>query len=72
MARRASLTSASLCIAGVLVAVAAVACGSSNDSTFGNGNGAGDPNAGTSGSNTAFGGTSGGAVDPNAGRKSVV
>ena len=35
MARRASLSSASLCIAGVLVAVAAVACGSSDDSTFG-------------------------------------
>ena len=67
MARRGSLSSTSLCIAGVLVAVAAVACGSSGDSTFGDGNGgAGDPNAGTSG-NTAFGGTSGGVVDPNAG-----
>jgi uncharacterized protein YegL len=68
MARRGSLSSASLCIAGVLVAVAAVACGSSNDSTFGdpNGGGGGDPNAGTSG-NTAFGGTSGGVVDPNGG-----
>jgi len=67
MARRASLSSTSLCIAGVLVAVAAVACGSSSDSTFGNPTGGGaDPNAGTSG-NTAFGGTSGGAVDPNAG-----
>ena len=60
MARRATLSSTSLCIAGVLVAVAAVACGSSGDSTFGDPNGgAGDPN-GTSGGNTAFGGTSGG------------
>jgi uncharacterized protein YegL len=67
MARRATLSSTSLCIAGVLVAVAAVACGSSGDSTFGDGNGgAGDPNA-SSGGNTAFGGTSGGVVDPNAG-----
>lgn len=67
MARRATLSSTSLCIAGVLVAVAAVACGSSSDSTFGDGNGgAGDPNA-SSGGNTAFGGTSGGVVDPNAG-----
>jgi uncharacterized protein YegL len=60
MARRASLSSASLCIAGVLVAVAAVACGSSDDSTFGDPTGGnGDPNSGTSGSTTAFGGTSG-------------
>jgi uncharacterized protein YegL len=59
MARRATLSSTSLCIAGVLVAVAAVACGSSSDSTFGDPNGGtGDPN-GTSGGNTAFGGTSG-------------
>ena len=66
MARRATLSSTSLCIAGVLVAVAAVACGSANDSTFGNpdGTGTGDPNA-TSGGNTAFGGTSGAVADPN-------
>lgn len=66
MARRATLSSTSLCIAGVLVAFAAVACGSSNDSTFGDPNGGTDPN-GTSGGNTAFGGTSGGTVDPNGG-----
>ena len=65
MARRATLSSTSLCIAGVLVAVAAVACGSSSDSTFGNGGGTGtDPNGTTSG-NTAFGGTSGAVADPN-------
>jgi hypothetical protein len=66
MARRALLSSTSLCIAGVLVAVAAVACGSANDSTFGNpdGTGTGDP-SGTSGGNTAFGGTSGAVADPN-------
>ncbi len=61
MARRASLSSSTLCMTGVLIGVAAVACGSSNDSTFGNPGGGTDPNAGTSGSNTAFGGTSGGA-----------
>jgi uncharacterized protein YegL len=68
MARRASLSSLSVCFSGVLVAIAAVACGSASDSTFGDPNGGTptDPNAGTSG-NTAFGGTSGGAVDPNAG-----
>jgi uncharacterized protein YegL len=66
MARRASLSSTSLCIAGVLVAVAAVACGSASDSTFGtpDGTGTGD-SSGTSGGNTAFGGTSGAVADPN-------
>jgi len=68
MARRASHSSASLCIAGVLVAVAAVACGSSDDSTFGDPSGGGDPNGGgTNGSNTAFGGTSGGPGAPGTG-----
>jgi Mg-chelatase subunit ChlD len=64
MARRATLSSTSLCIAGVLVAVAAVACGSSSDSTFGNGGTSGSDPTGTSGSNTAFGGTSGAVAPP--------
>lgn len=54
MARRMPLSSRSLCVVGTLVAAFAAACGSSDDSTFG------DPNGGGKGSETyGAGGTLG-------------
>ena len=58
MARRRSLSSLSFCVAAVVATVGAVACGSSDDSTFNDGTSSGS--SGSSSGDTVFGGTSGG------------